>query len=113
MRVEVSACVWMSIATSSSMVMRTSSRENRSALRAHQQHRHGRGACDELGVAAHQHPVDAAPSVRADDDEIGLPRFGLLDDDACDALAAALNQLALDGEPLRLDRCARLLEQRV
>ena len=40
---------------------------------AHEQNRHRRHAHDLFGIAAEHHPIDAAPAVRAHDDEIGRP----------------------------------------
>jgi len=36
-----------------------------------------------FGDAAEHQAGDAAPAVRADDDDIGRPQGGLLDDDVC------------------------------
>ena len=40
--------------------------------------------------------VDPAPAVRADDDDIGRPQGGLLDDDVCRSPGEALDRHRLD-----------------
>jgi murein L,D-transpeptidase YcbB/YkuD len=53
---------------------------DRGAAPAHQQYRNRRGAHDLLGVAAEREAADAAPSMRAHDDEVRGPLAGLGDD---------------------------------
>ena len=64
--------------------------------RPHEQHRHRRHARDLLGIAAEHHAVHAAPAVRADDDEIGGPLDGRLDDDVAGASREALDRQRVD-----------------
>ena len=72
-------------------------------LGSHQQHRHRRGADDLLGIAADEQALDAAPSMGADDDEVGVPELGLGVDDVADPPAEGLGEESVDGDAARFD----------